>query len=153
MRGRNIGVLAIFAVLVLARGIGFCEAPDRLVCENLRLFYGLWKDSAFGMDPNRTEKAAWVILNSGGSFSFKRWPASGARNKEIWKGPVPDHAVALVHTHPVVVDEKPSHRDIQAAQKLRMVLYIISSKGIWSIAPNGQEKKQGDLRILGEFEY
>jgi hypothetical protein len=143
MIGRNISALAIFAVLVMAREIGFCEAPDRMVCENFTLFYGLWKDAAFGMDPNRTEKAAWVILSPEGSYRFQRWPASGARNGERWRGPVPDHAVALVHTHTVIVDEKPSRKDILTAQKLGMVLYVISSKGIWSIAPNGQEKKQG----------
>jgi hypothetical protein len=42
------------------------------------------------------------------------------------------------------MDEKPSHRDILVAQKLRMVLYVISREGIWSVAPNGHEKKERD---------
>jgi len=138
-----INVLAIFAVLVMAPEIGFSEAPDRLICENRTLFYGLWKDAAFGRDPNRTEKAAWVILSPGGFYSFQRWPASAARNSEIWMGPAPENAVALVHTHPVIMDEKPSRGDILTAQRLRMALYVISSKGIWSVASNGEKKKQG----------
>jgi hypothetical protein len=47
-----------------------------------------------------------------------------------------------VHTHSVIVDEKPSRQDVQVAQKLKITLYVISNKGIWSVAPNGQMKKQ-----------
>jgi hypothetical protein len=40
------------------------------------------------------------------------------------------------------VDEKPSRQDVSVAQKLRITLYVISIKGIWSVAPTGQMKKQ-----------
>ena len=120
----------------------FAGTTESLICEKLTSFYGLWKDAAFGNDPNRTERAAWIILDSAGFYNFKRWPCSAERNKEIWKGQVPDHAIALVHTHTVIVDEKPSRQDVQVAQKLKITLYVISIKGIWSVAPNGQMKKQ-----------
>ena len=137
---RKISVLAIIAVLILA-GPAFSETVERLICENRTLFYALWKDTAFGKNPSRIEKAAWIVLNPDGSYGFKRWPPSAARNSEIWRGPIPDHAVALVHTHPVNLDEKPSREDILIAEKLGMLLYIISSRGIWSVDEKGQVKK------------
>jgi len=143
-RSPFINVLVIFTLLVMAREIGFSEISDRLICENLTLFYSLWKDAAFGKDPNRTEKAAWIILNPAGSYTFQRWPASAERNSEIWRGPIPDDAVSLVHTHPITMFEKPSRQDFLIAQKLRMVLYVISSEGIWSVSPAGAIKKESD---------
>ena len=140
-KGQYINIFMIYALFTVLARTGFTESTESLICEKLTSFYGLWKDAAFGKDPNRTEKAAWIISNSGGSYSFQRWPCSAARNKETWKGRVPDHAIALVHTHSVIVDEKPSRQDVHIAQKLRMTLYVISSKGIWSAAPNGQLKK------------
>jgi len=119
---------------------------EPLICENATPFYQLWKDAAFGKDPNRTEKAAWVIFSSSGLYHFARWPASAARNTETWHGPIPEHAVALVHTHPDNMDEKPSTPDSLIAQKTGLTLYIISSHGIWSITPDGQYKKEAGRR-------
>jgi hypothetical protein len=141
-KGKFINIVLIYALFTMLAKTGFSETTESLICEKLTSFYGLWKDAAFGKDPNRTEKAAWIILDSKGSYSFQRWPCSAARNKETWKGRVPVHAIALVHTHSIIVDEKPSRQDGRIAQKLRMTLYVISSKGIWSVAPNGLIEKQ-----------
>jgi len=143
-RYQLLSVFGILGVLAMTSEIGLSEMPDQLLCDNLTSFYGLWKDAAFGNEPNRTERAAWIILGPGGSYIFQIWPASGTRNSEMWRGPIPNRSVALVHTHTVIMDEKPSHRDILVAQKLRMVLYVISREGIWSVAPNGHEKKERD---------
>src|SRR5262245_13392494 len=99
-------ILVVFSILILSTVSGFGQ--EELICENLNSFYALWKDAAFGKDPNRTEKAAWVILSPEGSYELQRWPASGARNSETWKGEIPDRVVAIVHTHSVIMDEKPS---------------------------------------------
>lgn len=134
--------VVLFLIFVAGLEFGFCDTPDGLICENLSSFYRLWKDAGFGNDPNRTERAAWVILGPGGSYSFERWPSSGARNSEIWRGPIPGNAVAQVHTHTAIADEKPSRSDTRAAQRTGMTIYVISSKGIWSVSPNGLKKKQ-----------
>jgi len=144
----NINVFAIVAILVMGPELSFSEMRDQLIRENEILFCELWKDSAYGKDPNRTERAAWVMLNPQGAYSFKRWPASAARNSETWKGPVPDHAVALVHTHPVNTDDKPSRGDILIAKKLKMIVYVISSRGIWSVDRNGKVKKERGPTLL-----
>ena len=134
---------AIFLGLIIGTaGIASAQITNPLICENATAFYQLWKDAAFGKDPNRTERAAWVISRSTGSDRFARWPASAARNSETWRGPLPEHAVALVHTHPDNMDEKPSGVDALIAQKTGMSLYIISSHGIWSITPDGELKKE-----------
>jgi hypothetical protein len=144
MKNKNnfINILMISALFTIFATFGFTETAEYLICKNLASFYELWKAAAFGKDPNRTEKAAWIISDSKGSYSFKQWPCSAARNKEIWKGQVPNHAIALVHTHSMIVDEKPSRRDVQVALQLKMILYIISSEGIWSVAPDGQMQKR-----------
>jgi hypothetical protein len=146
---RKISVIAIFAIFTLA-GLTFGETEESLICENRTLFYGLWKDAAFGKDPNQSEKAAWIVLDPDGSYSFQRWPPSAARNSEIWRGPIPDLAVALVHTHPVNLDEKPSRGDVLVAQKLRMDLYVISSGGIWSVDQKGHVRKLVASRWYGK---
>jgi len=151
-RSLRVGILGMIGILLITSGMSLAESPDKLLCKNLQSFYDLWKDAAFGNDPNRTEKAAWVILTPEGSYSFQLWPASGARNSQIWRGPIPDHSVALVHTHTVIMDEKPSHRDILVAQKLAIILYVISSKGIWSVAPSGQEEKERGTEWLRDAE-
>jgi hypothetical protein len=137
-----INVVLIGALFTMIVKTSFAGATEDLIREKLTSFYGLWEDAAFGKDPNRTERAAWIILDSEGSYNFKRWPCSAERNKEIWKGQVPDHAIGLVHTHTVMVDEKPSRQDVSIARKLRITLYVISTKGIWSVAPTGQLRKQ-----------
>jgi hypothetical protein len=132
----------LIALIIVTSGISFGQITDPLICENATLLYQLWKDAAFGKDPNRTEKAAWVISSSAGLYHFARWRTSAARNSETWLGPIPEHAVALVHTHPDNMDEKPSTLDSLIAKKTGLVLYIISSRGIWSIMPGGQCKKE-----------
>lgn len=73
----------------------------------LSYFYQLWKDSAFGNDPNRTERAAWIIRKNDGTIEFVRWPRSGAWAREVWVCPPPQNIVAQAHTHPLKRDPKP----------------------------------------------
>lgn len=103
--------------------------------------YDLWNDSGFGRDPNRTERAAWVVRNSAGSFEYIRWKRSSERSKERWKGPVPQNLVAQVHTHPVINDPKPSRGDRKLARKISIPLYTVSGNGIWKVTPDGTVTK------------
>lgn len=100
------------------------------------IFYKLWKDSAFGKDPNRTERAAW-ILEVSKRYAMLRWPTSGARSQEQWRGPVPTYTVAQAHTHPANSQGAPSLNDITLCRKIGVPIYTISEHGIWVVTPDG----------------
>ena len=134
----------VFVLFFAVSQLAACTVRDDLICRNLALFYTLWKEAAFGMNPNRIERSAWIILKPDGSYDSKKWPHSDERNKDIWKGRVPAYAVAIVHTHCVMADERPSFCDLIAAKKLGIPLYVISSRGIWSVDPDGRAQKRAD---------
>src|SRR5262245_18359565 len=134
----------VLVLLLAVSQIASCGIRDKVICQNLSLFYTLWKEAAFGMHPNRVERSAWIILNPAGSYESRKWPHSDERSKDIWKGYIPFHAVAIVHTHPTIADERPSYCDLLTAKKFCIVLYVISNKGIWSVNPIGEQTKQAD---------
>jgi hypothetical protein len=114
---------------------------DDLICENLTFFYGLWKEAGFGKDPNKTERAAWIVRNAAGNFKYIRWNKSLEPNKELWKGAVPENIIAQIHTHPAIDDPKPSRSDRALARKINIPLYTISGSGIWKVMPDGTVTK------------
>jgi hypothetical protein len=99
--------------------ISFCKPvsaeeskfPSPLSTETLKHFFSLWKESGYGYDPNHIETAAWIVLNSENNHEFLKWPHSGEKNKESWKGQLPKNLVAQVHTHSSATDPKPSRLD------------------------------------------
>jgi len=98
----------------------------------------------------------WVVSRDG-EYSFVRWPWSAETNKEIWRGPPPDGAVAVVHTHPTATGEKPSSgdRDLatgKQANNIRMPVYVLHKNGIWKADPGGgKDIHMRDYRWVDEF--
>lgn len=108
----------------------------------LPFFYELWRDSGFGKDPNRTERAGWIIRNSKDDLEYMKWPTTAARSSETWEGTIPQHTIALAHTHPATKDPKPSAGDRLLAKHIRVAIYTISEKGIWKVTPDGIVAKE-----------
>jgi hypothetical protein len=129
--------IAIYGSLLLCFEAN-AEPEQELSCATLTYFFALWKDSGFGRTPWGLERAAWIIRDSDGKQIFQKWRNSAERNKEIWKGPIPENAVGVVHTHPVQRDSKPSPADITMAKKLNIHVYTVSRKGLWMSTPNGE---------------
>ena len=125
-------------MLMIWLSIALFQSSEALMVPFL---YDLWSASAFGRDPNRTETAAWILLDSSGHIEFMRWRRSFARNSELWKGAVPRNVIAQVHTHSVWVDPKPSHCDVALARRLLIPIYTISENGIWKATPFGAIRK------------
>lgn len=121
----------VLALVILVCRFTFAE--DGMVSrpQVLNMMYGLWQDSGFGKDPNRAERAAWVVNDSVGGYLCIRWPRSDERNRELWRGEVPPNTIGQVHTHPVNVDPRPSRKDIALAIRTGMPIYTISDRGIW----------------------
>ncbi len=111
----------------------------------LPFFYELWRDSAFGKDPNRTERAGWILRNSNGEPEYLKWPTTAARSSESWEGPIPQNTIALAHTHPATKDPKPSAGDRLLSKNIRVAVYTISEKGIWKVTPDGIVVKEADF--------
>jgi hypothetical protein len=73
-----------------------------------------------------------------------RWPWSAEELSESWgRGPIPDQAVGIVHTHPNRISPLPSTRaqpsDRTTARDLRMPVYVLHRKGIWKIEPGARK--------------
>ena len=138
MKWHAFALLFLF-LLCISKILGALESESRtILCANLSAFQDLWKDNAYGKDPNRTEKAAWIVQEKLGRYEFVRWRASDERSRELWHGELPANVIAQVHTHPQNSDEKPSTVDRMLAARIRLVIYVISSNGIWSADPAGE---------------
>jgi len=103
--------------------------------------FRLWVSCGFGAD--RTERAAWVVRGDAG-LAWRDWPWDRRYLESRWLGPTPAGAVAIVHTHPAVVDPRPSPTDRATAQRLRMAVYTVSRSGIWKAEPDGVVTRVGD---------
>jgi hypothetical protein len=97
--------------------------------------YHLWEGAGFGREPR--ERAAWVLSGDAGRMRWQVWPDGRRYLKAGWAGPVPADAIAIVHTHPLAVDPKPSPQDIATARRIRVPVYTVSRVGIWRASPDG----------------
>jgi hypothetical protein len=112
-------------VLALALLEGALRAPA----------YRLWAAADFGSTPR--ECAAWVVPDGSEGVRWVNWPNGRRFLTAKWKGPVPAGAVAIVHTHPAMVDPKPSEQDIETARRIGLPVYTVSRSGIWKAVPDG----------------
>jgi hypothetical protein len=103
--------------------------------------FRLWESCGFGSD--RTERAAWVVRAPAG-VAWRDWPWDRRYLESRWLGPTPPGAVAIVHTHPAVVDPRPSPTDRATAQRLGLAVYTVSRSGIWKAEPDGAVTRVGD---------
>ena len=103
--------------------------------------FRLWKAGGFGGD--RSERAAWVVRAPAG-VAWRDWPWDRRYLESRWLGPTPGEAVAIVHTHPAVVDPRPSVTDRATATRLGIAVYTVSRRGIWKVEPDGVVTRIGD---------
>jgi hypothetical protein len=106
--------------------------------------YRMWEAAGFGHESS--ERAAWVLEDDEVGVRWLDWPNGRRYLRARWEGPVPANAVAIVHTHPAVVDPKPSEQDIETARRLGVPVYSVSRSGIWKAVPNGSVVPVDDSR-------
>ena len=68
----------------------------------------------YGLTPY--EAAAWIV-REGDDVALKDWTFTRAYEKASWSGPPPAGALAIVHTHPLHADPRPSSGDAALARK------------------------------------
>lgn len=103
--------------------------------------FRLWRAGGFGGD--RSERAAWVVRVPAG-VAWRDWPWDRRYLESRWLGPPPGEAMAIVHTHPAVVDPRPSDTDRATARRLGVAVYTVSRSGIWKAEPGGAVTRVGD---------
>ncbi len=135
---RQIGFLFLAISLCNQGNAGESKSLSPLSKEVLEQFFSLLKESGYGYDPNHIETAEWIIINSDNNLEFLKWPHSGEKNKESWKGKLPRNLIAQAHTHSVVVNPKPSRMDLNCAVRLKAPVYTISKFGIWKVDQDGK---------------
>jgi len=106
--------------------------------------FRLFEASGFGNNP--TEHSMWVTAKDG-QYGFVVWPWSAESGKEVWKGPAPHDAVAVIHTHPSAKSERPSDKDHDLADgkqssQIRVPVYVLHRNGIWKAVPGVKEPVQ-----------
>ena len=106
--------------------------------------YRLWEEAGFGGEAR--ERAAWVLAVDAGHVRWQAWPDGRRYLRARWTGPIPADAVAIVHTHPAVVDPRPSPQDIETARRIGMPVYTVSRAGIWKAEPDGLVVAVDDAR-------
>lgn len=135
------GVTGRPEIEAVARGRAREEA-ERLLEAGLRgEAFRLWKAGGYGGD--RSERAAWVVRAAAG-VAWKDWPWDRRYLESRWRGPAPDGVMAIVHTHPAVVDPRPSDTDRATANRLGVAVYTVSRRGIWKAEPGGAVTRVGD---------
>ena len=103
--------------------------------------FRLFEASGFGSAP--TEHSMWVISKDG-EYRFVPWPWSAQAGRETWKGPAPNGAIAIVHTHPSTKSDKPSDKDHDLADgkqssSIRVPVYVLHRNGIWKAVPGSKD--------------
>ena len=82
------------------------------------------------------EAAAWVVPECGG-VALREWIFSGAYESASWNGPRPAGALAIVHTHPLRTDPRPSSGDAALSRRLGLPVYTLTRHGLWVAQPDG----------------
>ncbi|MFP5208983.1 MAG: hypothetical protein ACLGRW_06810 [Acidobacteriota bacterium] len=86
----------------------------------------------------------WVTYKNG-EFGFVRWPSStGKRDMEVWKGPLPECTVAIIHTHSAGASNEPcalEHELANGRQRPSFTgpVYVLHRKGITKIVPGSSQ--------------
>jgi hypothetical protein len=91
---------------------------------------GLWKmlgRAQYGF--SHLEEAAFVLAAPDGTLSLMRWPATGEMDQSYWRGPLPQNAIAIVHTHPNQFP-RPSKIDANTAIRTGLTVYVITRSTI-----------------------
>jgi hypothetical protein len=101
-------------------------------------WYGtLLKEGGYGRLSR--ERAAFLIRESDGSLTLAPWSENGDLHA-TFRGPIPDGAIAIVHTHPRE-EPSPSRHDRHEAKSLRMPVLVITPDGVVAAFPDS------DVRI------
>ena len=94
-----------------------------------------WHQSGEGRMPQIEE--GFYVLEAGNVGPLHRHISSTQRFADL-QVPYPKGAIGIVHTHPPKVDGAPSPGDVEAAKQTHMFIWVLSTKGVYRVNPDGQ---------------
>jgi hypothetical protein len=91
-------------------------------------------------------RAMWVTFENG-EYGVVPWPPSYEYYKETWNGPLPEHAVAIMHTVQMERSEQPTFEDQELADgkqgsEVRLPVYVLHHFAITKVVPGGSKAVQ-----------
>lgn len=102
-------------------------------------------------------RAMWVTFENG-EYRVVPWPQTNEYYMQTWNGPLPEHAVAIIHTVPFGGSERPSAQDQELANGKQvsgfsLPVYALHHFAISKVVPGGSEpvkvRGAGWLRDFG----
>ena len=87
----------------------------------------------------QSERAAFLIRETGGTLTLAPWPHSGFRHAS-YRGAVPARTIAILHTHPAN-EPRPSAQDRAEATRLGLPVIVITPRSVVAAMP-------GETRLL-----
>ena len=85
----------------------------------------------------QSERAAFLIREPDGTLTTQPWDAGRIRHA-TYRGPIPQRAIAVVHTHPHG-EPHPSSRDRAEARRLAIPVIVVTTEGVIAAMPDGRE--------------
>jgi proteasome lid subunit RPN8/RPN11 len=82
-----------------------------------------------------SERAAFLVRTKSGALRAVDWQ-SGTQTEATYTGRIPQNAIAVMHTHPVVAPN-PSKRDVAEAQRIGLPIVVITADQITVANPDG----------------
>jgi hypothetical protein len=128
--------LLIYAVLALMVFVPAMAEEHDVVFDNVvgrMCFRDLLRESGWSI-AGPFERAAFVVEQSDGSIKCECWPSKHTYQAETFKGPIPQHTIAIAHTHPFEYP-RPSQQDKDEATRLGMPIYVITIHGVYKAIP------------------
>lgn len=113
----------MFAAILLAASL---VRPDVQECVERVLKAG-------GYGHLQLESAAFLIARDDG-FECRPWPRDVYFHAQTWRGRMPEHVVAIVHSHPAAIPE-PSWGDALLAKRLGIPVLVVTPRGITRADP------------------
>jgi len=85
----------------------------------------------------KVEAAAFLVRDDDGSLMMVLWPRTEFSRKETFRGAIPPGTVAIVHTHPPMM-ERPSRGDLAEAKRLGLPIYVVTFWQVWVADPSSE---------------
>ena len=85
-----------------------------------------------GVD-DQYERGAFLVRGTGG-LSVIDWPFERSYRIAKWRGPIPEGATAVIHTHPNEYPH-PSSRDRAEARRLGLPVYVATRARVCVVTP------------------
>lgn len=93
----------------------------------------LWRSCGFGH--SSFERGAFIVDGANG-IEITGWGAVyNKTNFQAFLGRIPAGTFAIVHTHPRTVSGKPSMGDMMTADRLGLLMLVLSREGVWCYDP------------------